>query len=148
MIARIRKSLEKREEGFTLIELLVVIIIIGILAAIAIPVFLSQRTKGYDTQAKSDAKNLSTAEETVLADKGYYADATDATANTDLTTTGGFKKSGSVTSVAVEGLSSATAAIGTANTSTNGYCITVVSKTPKTFYWNSYLGGLTATACP
>ena len=56
MLGRIRKSLENREEGFTLIELLVVIIIIGILAAIAIPVFLNQRQKGYDAQAKSDVR--------------------------------------------------------------------------------------------
>ena len=51
---------EEREGGFTLIELLVVIIIIGILAAIAIPVFLNQRKKGYDAQAKSDARNMAT----------------------------------------------------------------------------------------
>ena len=60
MLARIRKAMEEREEGFTLIELLVVIIIIGILAAIAIPVFLNQRKKGYDAQAKSDLRNLAT----------------------------------------------------------------------------------------
>src|SRR3954449_6408743 len=64
MLARIRKAMEEREGGFTLIELLVVIIIIGILAAIAIPVFLNQRKKGWDSQAKSDLRNAATAEET------------------------------------------------------------------------------------
>jgi prepilin-type N-terminal cleavage/methylation domain-containing protein len=60
--------MDEREEGFTLIELLVVIIIIGILAAIAIPVFLSQRKKGYDAGVKSDMRNLATAEESYLTD--------------------------------------------------------------------------------
>jgi type IV pilus assembly protein PilA len=63
MLTRIRKAMDEREGGFTLIELLVVIIIIGILAAIAIPVFLKQREKGYKAQMKADLKNAATAEE-------------------------------------------------------------------------------------
>src|SRR4051812_39575758 len=73
MLARLRKAKEEGEGGFTLIELLVVIIIIGILAAIAIPVFLNQRKKGYDAQAKSDLRNLATLEETYLTDNQVYA---------------------------------------------------------------------------
>ena len=70
MLARIRKATEEREGGFTLIELLVVIIIIGILAAIAIPVFLNQRSKGYDAQSKSDLRNFATQEETYFVHHG------------------------------------------------------------------------------
>jgi type IV pilus assembly protein PilA len=72
MLARLRKMQEENEEGFTLIELLVVIIIIGILAAIAIPVFLNQRQKGYDAGIKSDLRNAATAEETYLTDNSAY----------------------------------------------------------------------------
>ena len=80
MLARIRKS-QENEGGFTLIELLVVIIIIGILAAIAIPTFLKQREKGYISAAKSDLKNAATAQESFATDNnGAYAVAADAKA--------------------------------------------------------------------
>ena len=78
MLAHYRRSDPRGEEGFTLIELLVVIIIIGILAAIAIPVFLNQRKKGYDAAVTSDLKNAATAQETYYNDStstGVYADA-------------------------------------------------------------------------
>jgi type IV pilus assembly protein PilA len=64
------------EQGFTLIELLVVILIIGILAAIAIPAFLNQRGKAYDASAKSQVKTMQTAMETYATDNnGDYTGA-------------------------------------------------------------------------
>ena len=72
MLARIRKSMEEKDQGFTLIELLVVIIIIGILAAIAIPVFLNQRKKAVDASMKSDARTVANEMETAFTDTQTY----------------------------------------------------------------------------
>ena len=58
------------KKGFTLIELLIVVVIIGILAAIAIPKFANTKDKAYVAQMKSDLRNLATYEEQYAADNG------------------------------------------------------------------------------
>jgi type IV pilus assembly protein PilA len=70
------KSRAQDEKGFTLIELLVVILIIGILAAIALPAFLNQREKAQDSEAKSGARTAQTAMETLYTDKQDYSTGT------------------------------------------------------------------------
>lgn len=68
-----------KEKGFTLIELLVVIAIIGILAAIAIPQFAEYRARGFDARARSDLRNVATAEEAYFVDNEAYVACTQAT---------------------------------------------------------------------
>jgi type IV pilus assembly protein PilA len=106
MLARIRKAREEGDSGFTLIELLVVIIIIGILAAIAIPTFLNQREKAWKKAAISDLRNAATKMEEYFDDNGTYAGATTAL----------FKSSGNDA-----GTSDVTLSI--ASATTTGYCL-------------------------
>ncbi len=75
MLHKLRARMQD-EKGFTLIELLVVILIIGILAAIALPAFLNQRAKAQDTTAKSDVRTAQTAMETYYTDNQDYSAAT------------------------------------------------------------------------
>jgi type IV pilus assembly protein PilA len=129
MLNRLRCALRDREEGFTLIELLVVMIIIGILAAIAIPVFLNQRNSGYDASTKSDVKNGSTAEETYFTDNNTYTTNAGGTAGTSSGNLSGWSKSGNTTGVSFT-------LVGT-----TGYKIVGVSKSGKSWCFNSTASG-------
>ncbi|MGB9376883.1 MAG: prepilin-type N-terminal cleavage/methylation domain-containing protein [Mycobacteriales bacterium] len=131
-----RKSIEEKDEGFTLIELLVVIIIIGILAAIAIPVFLNQRKKGWDAEAKSDLRNAATAEETVLTDNNAY------TTTVATLVTAGFKSSANTTLTVVS-----TRGTGAPAAGVDSYCLKAVSKSTTNFYYDSAAGGISTTVC-
>jgi prepilin-type N-terminal cleavage/methylation domain-containing protein len=69
---------KNQKSGFTLIELLIVVVVIGILAAIAIPKFSSMRAKSYIAAVTSDLKNVASQQEVYLSDNASYAGSTTA----------------------------------------------------------------------
>ena len=127
MLRKLRERIHNGQEGFTLIELLVVILIIGILAAIALPAFLGQRAKGQDSEAKSNVRNLVSHMESCFTTEESYGACT--AANTDIANSG-ITIGGGPGEVQISGLSA------------DGYTLVGLSKSDAVF---RYIKDTTAT---
>jgi len=119
------------DQGVTLIELLVVVIIVGVLAAIAVPNFFVQRQKGYDGDAKSDLRSMASAQKTYATDLTAFVTCSGATACKNSSSLGGYGFRAST------GVKIASVADGT-----NGFCAVALSQSGRYYVYDSENGGL------
>jgi type IV pilus assembly protein PilA len=136
MILKLRQRMAQEESGFTLVELLVVMLILGLLAAIAIPAFFNQRDKARDSQAKVYDRTAETAMETFATDNGGTYTGADAAALKGIEST-----------LNGANISAVTVPAGGGDTSNKSYKVSVTSQTGNVFSITRHDDGTTSLTC-
>jgi type IV pilus assembly protein PilA len=136
MLQRLRNR-ASGQEGFTLIELLVVILIIGILAAVAIPAFLNQKGKAQDANVKTDITSAQTAEESYNTSNATSGYVNASTASNPLVT---------IEPTLASAMGSSTELLAVTGATTAGYTITGVSPSGVTYVLTK-LNGVVTRSC-
>ncbi len=136
-------------EGFTLVELMVVVLVLGTLAALAMPAFASQKDKGHDACAKAMARTMQTAMETRYTDRVTYDDASPSVLNQieSQVPPSGTGSCGSSTPVATGVGGSGSACAGDDPGAGGGYCVAATSASGRSFIIDRTAAGLTTRHC-